>query len=110
VQMPLFGKKGRMMTHLRILADPVARDDIISAVFDETTTIGVRHSLADRSVLPREVRNTELDGRSLRLKLVDRPAGRTVKLEADDLTDIVGSAARTRLRRRAEASITEDEQ
>ena len=110
VQMPVFGKKGRMMTHLRILADPAARDDIISAVFDETTTIGVRHSLADRSVLPREARNTELDGRSLRLKLVDRPAGRTVKLEADELADIAGSAARTRLRRRAEAIVLEDEQ
>ncbi|MFK0166596.1 LarC family nickel insertion protein [Rhizobium sp. NPDC090279] len=110
VQMPVFGKKGRMMTHLRILADPAARDDIVTAIFDETTTIGVRHSLADRSVLPRETRHTELDGRSLRLKLVDRPAGRTAKLEADDLTDIAGSAARTRLRRRAEASVTEDEQ
>lgn len=110
VQMPVFGKKGRMMTHLRILTDPAARDDIISAVFDETTTIGVRHSLTERSVLPREARNTELDGRSLRLKLVDRPAGRTVKLEADELADIAGSAARARLRQRAEASVREGEQ
>lgn len=110
VQMPVFGKKGRMMTHLRILTDPAARDDIISAVFDETTTIGIRHSLADRSVLQREARNIELDGRLHRLKLVDRPAGRTVKLEADDLTDIMGSAARARLRRRVETNVLEDEQ
>ncbi|NTF46448.1 LarC family nickel insertion protein [Rhizobium rhizogenes] len=110
VQMPVFGKKGRMMTHLRILTDPAARDDIISTVFDETTTIGIRHSLVARSVLSREARNIELDGRLRRLKLVDRPAGRTVKLEADDLADIVGSAARTLLRRRAETNVLEDEQ
>ena len=109
VQMPVFGKKGRMMTHLRILADPAARDEIVAAVFDETTTIGIRHSLMDRSLLPREVRNTELDGRSLRLKLVDRPAGRTAKLEADDLCGVAGNAMRTRLRRLAEESIREDE-
>ena len=109
VQMPVFGKKGRMMTHLRILADPAARDEIVAAVFDETTTIGIRHSLTDRSLLPREVRNVELDGRSLRLKLVDRPAGRTAKLEADDLCGVAGSAMRTRLRRLAEESVREDE-
>lgn len=109
VQMPVFGKKGRMMTHLRILADPAARDDILAAVFNETTTIGIRHSLTDRSLLPREVRNTELDGRTLRLKLVDRPAGRTAKLEADDLNGVAGNAMRTRLRRLAEESVREDE-
>jgi uncharacterized protein (TIGR00299 family) protein len=108
VQMPVFGKKGRMMTHLRILADPAARDEIVAAVFDETTTIGIRHSLTDRSVLPREVRNTELDGRSLRLKLVDRLAGRTAKLEADDLCGVSGNAMRTRLRHLAEESVRED--
>ena len=109
VQMPVFGKKGRMMTHLRVLADPAARDEIVAAVFDETTTIGIRHSLTDRSLLPREVRNVELDGRSLRLKLVDRPAGRTAKLEADDLCGVAGSAMRTTLRRLAEESVREDE-
>lgn len=109
VQMPVFGKKSRMMTHLRILADPVLRDEIMTAVFDETTTIGIRHSLMDRMVLPRETRKTELDGRSLRLKLVDRPTGRTVKLEADDLRDVMGHVARTRLRRLAEDGIGENE-
>ncbi|MBY3307594.1 LarC family nickel insertion protein [Rhizobium laguerreae] len=110
VQMPVFGKKGRMMTHLRILAEPATRDDILSAVFDETTTIGVRHSLTDRTVLPRQARTVEQDGRPLRLKLVERPSGRTAKLEADDLAAVRTSAERTRLRRLAEDSIKEEKE
>lgn len=109
VQMPVFGKKGRMMTHLRILCDPAARGEIIAAVFDETTTIGIRHSLTERCILPREVGKAEIEGRTLRFKLVERPSGRTAKLEADDLSAIEGHAARTRLRRLAEDSIREEE-
>ncbi len=108
VQMPVFGKKGRMMTHLRILTEPAARDDILAAVFDETTTIGIRHSLTDRTILPRQAGTVEAGGRSLRLKVVERPSGRTAKLEADDLTAVKTSAARTRLRRLAEDRIEEE--
>lgn len=108
VQMPVFGKKGRMMTHLRILAEPAARDTILAAIFDETTTIGIRHSLMDRTILPRKTKTVEQEGRSLRMKLVERPSGRTVKLEADDLTAVKTNAARTRLRRLAENSIKEE--
>lgn len=42
IQAPAFGKNGRMMTQLRVLARPVARDDVVARIFDETTTIGVR--------------------------------------------------------------------
>lgn len=108
VQMPVFGKKGRMMTHLRILAQPEARDAVLAAIFDETTTIGIRHSLTDRSVLPRQARTVEQNGRALRFKLVDRPSGRTAKLESDDLTIVRTSAARTRLRRLVEDNIEEE--
>jgi len=108
VQMPVFGKKGRMMTHLRILAEPAARDTILAAIFDETTTIGIRHSLMDRTILPRQTKTVEQEGRSLRMKLVERPSGRTAKLEADDLTAVKTNAARTRLRRLAENSIKEE--
>lgn len=101
VQMPVFGKKGRIMTHLRILAEPTAREAVLAAVFDETTTIGIRHALVERSILPRQATEIEIGGRSLRVKTVARPSGRTTKLEADELAGIPGSAARGRLRRLA---------
>ncbi|TCR71023.1 LarC family nickel insertion protein [Rhizobium sp. BK376] len=110
VQMPVFGKKGRMMVHLRILAEPAARDTILADIFDETTTIGIRHFLSERTILPRQADTIEADGRTLRLKRVEHPSGRTAKLEADDLKDTRTSAARTRLRRLAEDRITEDKE
>lgn len=101
VQMPVFGKKGRIMTHLRILADPTAREAVLAAVFDETTTIGIRHALIERSTLPRHTTEIESGGHTLRVKTVERPSGRTTKLESDELVGIPGSAARDRLRRLA---------
>ena len=102
VQAPALGKKGRMMTQLRVLATPDARDDVVARIFEETTTIGVRHWLVDRSVLPRRADALDVDGRALRVKIVERPGGRTVKAEADDLAGVAGSAPRTALRRRVE--------
>lgn len=105
VQAPVFGKKGRMMTHLRILAEPDARDAILATAFNETTTIGIRHSLVERSALPRRAAEVAADGKSLRLKVVDRPSGPTAKVEADDLADVAGSGSRSALRRLAEAAL-----
>ena len=111
VQAPAFGKKGRMMTQLRVLARPDARDDVVARIFEETTTIGVRHWLVDRSVLLRRGDTLDLDGRAVRVKIVERPSGRTVKAEADDLAGVAGSAPRSALRRRLEGSSSErDEQ
>jgi uncharacterized protein (DUF111 family) len=83
--------------------------DILACIFDETTTIGIRHFLTDRSILPRQARRIERDGRSLRVKLVERPSGRTAKLEADDLSGVAGSAARSRLRRLADDGLQDSE-
>ena len=106
IQAPVFGKKGRMMTHLRILAEPIARDDILHAVFTETTTIGIRHWLVERSVLSREATTTDYDGRTLRVKIADRPLGRTAKLEADELSHIPRHDRREALRRAVDEAFT----
>jgi uncharacterized protein (TIGR00299 family) protein len=102
IQAPVFGKKGRMMTHLRVLAEPVARDEALAAIFEETTTIGVRHWLVERSVLERRAETLDMDGRLVRRKVVSRPSGRTAKAEADDLAGAGGQASRAALRRRVE--------
>nr|WP_261335977.1 LarC family nickel insertion protein [Rhizobium leguminosarum] len=99
VQMPAFGKKGRMMTHLQVLADPSKGRDVAAAILDETTTIGVRAMTAERMTLSREQETVEHAGKIYAFKLVDRPSGRTAKLEADSLTSTPGAAARRSLRR-----------
>ncbi len=103
VQMAVFGKKGRMATHVQVLARPAALEAVSEACFHETTTIGLRTHLVNSLVLPRRTAEVDVDGRRLRVKLVERPGGATGKAEADDALAMPGHAARARLRRRAEA-------
>ena len=84
IQAPVFGKKGRMMTAIRLLARPSAIDDAIEACFRETTTIGLRHRLVHGAALPRRAATVDVDGRAIRVKTVERPGGTTVKAESDD--------------------------
>jgi uncharacterized protein (TIGR00299 family) protein len=100
--MPAIGKKGRMTTHIQILAAPEAEDAVLAACFEETTTIGLRTQLVSARALPRGLSTTTIDGREIRLKTVHRPSGPTTKAELDDLAPLKTQAARTRLRRLAE--------
>ena len=102
VQMPVFGKKGRMMTHIRVLARAGAVEAAAQACFRETTTIGLRHRVVSGLALARASRSVEVDGRTLRVKTVARPGGATAKAEADDALAADGHAARAALRREAE--------
>ena len=108
VQMPVFGKKGRMMTHVRALTR-AGSADAIDACFRETTTIGLRHHLVGGSALPRSVRTIEVEGRAMRVKTVERPGGRTAKAEADDALGHETHARRARLRREAERLALSDD-
>lgn len=108
VQMPVFGKKGRMMTHVRALTR-AGSADAIAACFRETTTIGLRHHLVGGSALPRSVRTIEVDGRAMRVKTVERPGGRTAKAEADDALGQETHAQRARIRREAERLALSDD-
>jgi len=102
VQMPVFGKKGRMMTHVRVLARADALDAAIGACFRETTTIGLRYRKEAGIALERDSVSVEAEGREVRVKRVARPGGRTAKAEADDALVGEDHAARARLRRTAE--------
>ena len=102
VQMPVFGKKGRMMTHVRVLARADALDAAIGACFRETTTIGLRYRKEAGIALERDSVSVEAEGREVRVKRVARPGGRTAKAEADDALAGEDHAARARLRRAAE--------
>jgi hypothetical protein len=102
VQAPVFGKKGRMMTHIRLLSRPANLDDVIDACFRETTTIGLRHHTVDGAALRRRLGQVEVGGQAVRVKTVERPGGRTAKAEADDGLALESHAERARLRREAE--------
>ena len=100
VQMPVFGKKGRLAAAVRLLVRPEARDAVIEACFTETTTLGVRWHIEQRAVLKRSITRSA-DG--IAVKLAERPDGRmTAKAESDDLARIADHARREDVRRSAE--------
>lgn len=109
VQMPVFGKKGRMMTHIRVLARAEAVEAAAEACFRETTTIGLRHRIVSGLALPRASRSVAVGGHAVRVKVVHRPGGATAKAEADDALAAEGHAARAALRREAERLALEAE-
>ena len=100
VQMPVFGKKGRLATSVRLLAQPEAAEAVIDACFAETTTLGVRWRIERRAVLARRMARSD-DG--IAVKLAARPGDRvTAKAESDDIAGIAGHADRDEARRVAE--------
>ena len=92
VLIPAQGKKGRPVTMFQLLAAPDALQRCSDAIFAETSTIGLRWTLCERVVLPREVRHA---GDGVRVKEVLRPDGRlTRKAESDDLRAVDGLLGR----------------
>lgn len=88
LQMPAFGKKGRQVAAVRILARPEAETDLIRLCFDETTTLGVRRQLVSRSVLSREETLVKQGDGRYRVKLASRPGGTSAKWEMDDVSNL----------------------
>jgi hypothetical protein len=104
VQAPVFGKKGRVGMHVRVLASPSALETVLEACFVETSTLGVRWQIMRRAVLRREKRTEEVGGVRVHVKRAQRPDGTTTdKAAMDDLAGASsGRAAREMLRRSVE--------
>ena len=105
VQWPVYGKKGRMLAAVQVLAEHTALDAALAAVFEETTTLGVRCSRVSRSTLSRDTAcHTDALG-TVRVKRARRPTGTmTAKAELTDLAESAGHVAREERRRDAEAA------
>jgi uncharacterized protein (TIGR00299 family) protein len=112
IQAPVFGKKGRMAVHVRILTRPATVDAVIAACLDQTSTLGVRHYAVQRTSLARDegvasvlttLESNQVE-QAIRVKRVERPAGSvTRKAEMDDLAQAASTrAAREQLRRQVE--------
>lgn len=103
LQLPAFGKKGRMTAHIRVLADPLQIGVVCDACLQETSTIGLRFQVLERVILQRQELEVAVAGRSIGMKAVSRSGSVTVKAEADDIAGVVGGhAARNRLRSQAD--------
>lgn len=102
LQTPAFGKKGRMTMHIQLLAEVADMEGVFDACFSETTTIGLRYQVMQRRKLARASTTVEAAGRQMRVKLAERPGGKTAKVEADDLLNVIGGRTeRERLQREA---------
>lgn len=66
---PVTMKKGRLGTKLTLLADAARMDELIEAVFRETSSIGVRFFPVERRVLQRDIRKVRVSGEAVGVKV-----------------------------------------
>lgn len=81
---PVTMKKGRSAVVLTVLAEPGRAGLVEDAILRETTTLGVRRTVAARSVVPREIVTVQTTLGPIRVKIARRPGGATVSPEHDD--------------------------
>jgi hypothetical protein len=94
------GKKGRWVQSIRVMADPARREAIVAAVFEETTTLGLRLRQEERAILSRRSLVVMDEEGEVRVKIAERPHRRTAKAESDDVAARAkGVADRHALRR-----------
>jgi uncharacterized protein (TIGR00299 family) protein len=97
------GKKGRVMTSFRVLAQPDRLDDINPLIFTETSTIGLRWHLEQRACLFRKPDSVPYEDGVLRVKEIRRPDGSlSRKTESDDVAPKAGLERRRALKAKAE--------
>jgi uncharacterized protein (TIGR00299 family) protein len=100
LQAAVFAKKGRIAVQVQVLAEPSDLENVLNLCFAETTTLGIRHQIVERRKLHRRHSAVEAEGRTVRIKVAERPVGSTVKAEADDLSKVKGDRGdRERIRR-----------
>jgi pyridinium-3,5-bisthiocarboxylic acid mononucleotide nickel chelatase len=84
--LPVVMKKGRAGTRVEVLCRAGAASALEELMLVATTTIGVRRTSVARRSLPRSTAVVDVDGQSIRVKLVTRPGGIvTAKPEHDDV-------------------------
>ncbi|MBS03959.1 MAG: hypothetical protein CMQ24_14820 [Gammaproteobacteria bacterium] len=95
-QFAAYGKKGRLVTSWQIVCLPEHAESVISAVFDQTTTIGLRVTDTRRAILERSAWVNTTESGEIRVKSVRRPAGETRKAEMADVAGSGGTLAERR--------------
>ncbi|MFT7307195.1 MAG: hypothetical protein ACI9P7_002466 [Candidatus Azotimanducaceae bacterium] len=71
--------------------------------FQLTTTLGLRHTQVQRHILNRQMSHVSLENKQYRVKIADRPGGKTIKAEMEDLKQTESFAKQANIRRRLES-------
>ncbi|WP_417763089.1 LarC family nickel insertion protein [Shewanella sp.] len=101
------GKKHRFISTLTLLCQPSAVVDVVTAIFNQTSTLGVCYWFCERLSLKREL--FEVDGYPV--KVVRRPDGTlTAKIEADALLGYDSFSQRQQLKRTIEQQAEADDE
>jgi uncharacterized protein (TIGR00299 family) protein len=79
---PIVMKKNRLASKLTLLAEIDKIDTLITAIFRETTSIGIRYFPAERRVLEREIKKIKVLGEDIRIK-VSYLEGREVNFQPE---------------------------
>lgn len=109
LQIPGFGKKGRLTACIEVLCELTALEDVAKACFLETTTIGLRLHCEDRLLLRRSEETVEVDGVAVCVKRSWRPGGTTTaKPESDEIATAGDRAARDHRRLSVENSLNDE--
>lgn len=96
VLQPVVMKKGRSGTRIDLLAPPSCVEELESALLGETTTLGVRHAVVRRRVLPRARRCVTVLGYEVAVKDVTLPDGRRrAKPEFEDVQRVALKTGRS---------------
>lgn len=96
VLMPTLMKKGRPGVRVEVLAPLALAEALQELLLEESTTLGVRRSLVERSALEREERKVEVLGHEVRVKVARTPGGRgRAKPEFDDVTRVASATGQS---------------
>ena len=88
LQIAYSGKKGRQGASVRILVKPEMEVAVTEVCFLSTTTLGIRKQLISRAKLRRDESLINHGGQDFRVKISDRPGGKTAKVDVDDLQTV----------------------
>ncbi len=93
---PIIMKKGRPGYALTVLCDPHQQTTMTTMVLTRSSTIGVRHQLMNRTILPRRMDTVSVDGHDIAIKVVTQPDGsERAKPEADQVLAVAQALGMT---------------
>jgi hypothetical protein len=75
IWIPVFMKKNRPGTMIQVLCRETDREKIVQRILAETTAIGVRHAVMERTTLPRKVKEVTTSLGLVRVKEIPNPEG-----------------------------------
>jgi uncharacterized protein (TIGR00299 family) protein len=88
IQYPVYSKKQRIATSLRVLCKLNEHEGVIEECFSQFNTLGIRYEIIKRLILPRKINKIIIDDKKLRIK---KSIGKRVKIESDDLKKITSN-------------------